>query len=436
MRLPVLATWLSEKSNRRCCFRLLGVAVVVLAILGAVTNRVSAVDAPDSKTRLKIGLITSLTGPAAEPGRHMLHGVQLYLDQVHNRIAGKTVDLIVENDECSPGTAVSKARKLVDEDHVQIIDGLILAHVGDAVAKHIDKLQVPLVLNSAATDDLTQRHRSPWLVRTAFAASQLGHPFGPYVYNNLKYKRVVTFGMDFPFAWDVIGGFQRTFEDAGGQVVQKIWVPLGFTDFADQLSKIRKDADAVYFANTGAAAERIPKEFRDLGYTMPIIGVGSISDDVFLPHMGDEILGAVTHHTYSPAIDTPANKRFVNAYRAKFNGEAPSNFAEFGYTSMLFIDKAVSSLKGDISDKEKLMTALKHVELTDAPRGPMKTDAFGNPIQNVYVRKVERVHGHLQNTVIATFKDVSQFWKWDPQEYLKEPAYSKDYPPCRHCVTK
>jgi branched-chain amino acid transport system substrate-binding protein len=135
---------------------------------------------------------------------------------------------------------------------------------------------------------------------------------------------------------------------------------------------------------------------------------------------------------YSAALDTPVNKRFVTEYRKRY-GKIPSYFSETCYTSGRWINEAARAVGGRVEDREKFMAAFRKVEIPDAPRGPVKLDAWGNPIQNIYVRKVERKGGELQNTVIHTFPAVSQFWTYKPEEFLKQPVYNRDQPPCRSC---
>jgi branched-chain amino acid transport system substrate-binding protein len=146
--------------------------------------------------------------------------------------------------------------------------------------------------------------------------------------------------------------------------------------------------------------------------------------------MGDEALGVLTAYTYSGALDIPANREFVKRNKAKF-GKGPSLFTEATYNAAYLINEATSALKGDLSNPEELIKAMKSAHLKNAPRGTMKFDGYGNPVQNVYIRKVERVGNELRNTVIHTYPEVSQFWKYEPKEYLQQPPYSRDYPPLK-----
>jgi branched-chain amino acid transport system substrate-binding protein len=254
------------------------------------------------------------------------------------------------------------------------------------------------------------------------------------VAKSLGYKKVVTVGMDYVFGWEQVSGFQRTFEEAGGQVVQKLWPPLGTTDFGPYLSQIRRDADAVFAVMVAASALRFPKQYQDAGLKarIPLIGGGTSFDEFVLPALGDEAIGGISPLIYSAAIDSPANRRFVKEFRAKF-GKVPGYYAETCYTAARWIAEAVKAVGGNVEDRAGLLAALRKVEIPDAPRGPIKLDSHGSPIQNIYVRKVEKRDGELTNTVIQTFPAVSQFWKYSPEEFLKEPVYSRDVPPCKHC---
>lgn len=409
----------------------------LLIVVAAVLVLVAAV-APDpawaQKGPLKIGFLAPLTGGAAQVGKDMVNGLNMYLDEIGNQIAGRKVEVIVEDTQGQPAVALTKVRKLVESDKVHVLAGGLFAHVGYALAPKIDEYRVPMLYPVMAADDLTQRQPTKWVVRTGWTSSQPSHPFGEWVVKTLGYKRIVTFGQDYSFGWEVVGGFQKSYEEAGGQIVQKLWIPLGTTDFAPFLAQIRRDADAVFALMVAASALRFPRQYQDAGLKarLPVIGGGVTMDEFVLPSLGDEAIGIITPLIYSAAIDTPVNKRFVKDYRAKF-GKVPSYYSETCYTSGRWINEAAKAIGGNVEDREKFLSALRKVEIRDSPRGPIKLDAHGNPIQNIYVRKVEKKDGELWNTVIHTFPAVSQFWKYKPEEFLKQPVYSRDFPPCKHC---
>src|SRR5437762_1070913 len=270
-----------------------------------------AIPQPGSAQRppIKIGFTTDLTGIAAQPAKDMVNGLQMYLDEIGGQMAGRKVELIVEDSQGTPNVALTTLRKLVEHDRVHMVAGVLFGHLGYALAPKVEEYKIPALFTVTAADDLTQRLKYRWIIRTVWASSQPSHPFGEYAARTLGHRKVVVIASDYAFAWEVVGGFQRTFEESGGQVVQKLWVPLGAMDLA-------------------------------------------------------------------------------------------SYFSETNYASGRWIHEAVKAVGGKVEDRQALLAALRKVEIVDAPRGPVKLDAWGNPVQNVYIRKVERTKdGELQNTV-------------------------------------
>jgi branched-chain amino acid transport system substrate-binding protein len=383
---------------------------------------------------IKLGLLVPQTGPLAANGKDMVNALQLFLEQRSNKLAGREVNLVIEDDAGVPATGLTKTRGLVESQHIHVLIGPLSAAVGYAIAPYVTEKKFPVLFPIVSSEDLTQRKRSPYLVRTGWTSAQPSHPFGKYAFDTLHYKRIAMIGYDFSFGWEVAAGFQRTFEEAGGQIVQKLWSPLGTADFGPYLAQLRRDVDAVYAIFSGADALRFAKQYADAGLKgrLPLIGGGTFTDEHVLRTMGDEALGIVTCLHYSAALDTPANRNFVQAYEAKWK-QVPSYYSEGTYVSALALATALETIGGEVEDVEKLLAALRKVDLSDAPRGPIRFDDYGNPIENEYVRKVERVNGRLQNTVIHTFPSVSQFWTYKPEEFLKQPVYGRDFPPCKSC---
>jgi branched-chain amino acid transport system substrate-binding protein len=408
--------------------------VISVAAVGLLAGFLAGGPSWAQKGPIKIGMLVPQTGPLAANGKDMINALEMFLDEQKHRLAGRDIKLIIEDDAGTPATGLTKARSLIEGQAVQLITGPLSAAVGYAVAPYIESKKVPAIFPIVAADDLTQRKRSPYIVRTGWSNSQPSHPFGKWVSDNLKYKRIAVIGYDFAFGWEVVGGFQRTFEEAGGQIVQKLWPPLGTPDFGPYIAQLKRDADAVFAQFSGADALRFAKQFDEAGLRtrLPLIGGGTFTDEHVLRVMGDEVLGVITPLHYSAVLETPANKKFAAAYEARYR-QVPSYYSEGTYVAGVALKAALEATGGDIESVDKFLAALRRVDLSDSPRGPMKLDDFGNPIQNIYVRKVEKVNGRLQNTVIHTFPNVSQFWTYKPEEYLKNPVYSRDYPPCKAC---
>ena len=407
---------------------------VLAMLLGAVVLALVAGTPGWAQRPIKFGFMAPLTGPAAQVAKDMVDGLKMYFEENGYQLGGRKLELIIEDSQARPEVALNKLRKFIESDQVDFVGGEAFAHIALAMAPKAEEYKIPMIFPVAASDDLTQRLRNKWVVRTGWTSSQPSHPFGEWVVKNTKYRRVVTIAADYAFGWEVVGGFQRTFEESGGQVVQKLWVPLNVADWAPYLSQIRRDADAVFALAVAAAQLRFPKQYEDAGLKgrLPLIAGAVSFDESALPKMGDEALGGLSPLMYSAALDTPAMREWVKKYKAKY-GKIPSYYSETCYTTARWLDMAAKAVGGKVEDREAFLAAIRKVEMPDALRGPLKLDPFGNPIQNIYVRKVERKDGELQNTVIYTYPTVSQFWKWNPEEYMKQPPYTRDYPPCKHC---
>ena len=382
---------------------------------------------------IRIGYFGPLTGNFSQTGKDMTDGFNLFWEEVGNKVAGREVKVIVEDSDPEPTGALTKVRRLVEQEKVHTVAGGLLAATGYAIAPYIEQNKIPTLYPVTAPDDITQRKPVRWVVRTSASGSQATHPLGDYAYKQLRLRRVATISMDYAFGWETSAGFQRVFEELGGKVVQRIWTPLTIQDYAPYLASLKKDIDGVYACHTGGLSPRFLKTWSDVGLrNIPLVGIGTLTDENVLKGMGDEALGVITSLIYSSALDTPANRKFSAAYEKRY-GRGTSLYSAQGYTGARFYYEALKAINGEIENKEKFMAALRKVEIAEDPRGPMKMDDLGNPIENVYVRKVERVGGKLQNTVIHTYPNVSQFWTYKQDEYLKAPAYDRNYPPCKFC---
>jgi branched-chain amino acid transport system substrate-binding protein len=289
-----------------------------------------------------------------------------------------------------------------------------------------------------AADDLTQRQfgNYPYFIRTGWTSSQPHHPLGQWACDQ-GYKKIAAIAADYAFGYEVVGGFQKAFEDCGGKIVQKIWPPLGTKDFGPYIPTLKTDADAIFSLMVGPMALQFPKQLRQSGYKGPIIGGGTSYDEAALPFMGDEAIGDVSALQYSAGLDTPKNAAFVKAYRAKY-GKVPSYFSESNYTTAMMIDLVMKQTQGKFPGPEAFIDKMLALKV-DAPRGPVSFDDMRNPIQDIYIKKVEKttMFGYdkpeLWNVVIKTYPHVSQFWTYGKDAFLKQPVYSRDFPPCKYC---
>jgi len=386
---------------------------------------------------LRIGFIAPTTGIFAQIGKDMVNGFQLYLDQHNNKLGGADVKFLVEDSQGKGDTAVEKAKKLILQDKVQIFIGGLLASTGYALAPVSNSQKTLYISPVPAADDLTQRQleKYPYFFRTGWTSSQPTHAIGQWACDQ-GYKKVVAIAADYAFGYEQLGGFQKVFEDCGGKVVQKIWPPIGTKDFGPYIPSIKRDADAIFSLMVGPMSLQFPKQLRAAGYKKPIIGGGTSYDEFVLPFMGDEVIGDVSSLMYSAALQTPKNEAFVKAYRSKY-GKVPSYYSESDYTTAEIIDIALQKSGGKYPGPEKFIDAMSGLKI-DAVRGPISFQDR-NPVQNIYIKKVEKkkMFGYdkdeLWNTVIKTYPAVSQFWTYGKATFLKQPVYSRDFPPCTNC---
>jgi branched-chain amino acid transport system substrate-binding protein len=394
-----------------------------LVLIGAAA--LLAAPAVRAQEPVRIGFLTVDQGTFAQPGIDMRDGFLLYWGQVGNKAGGRAVEVLVEATTTNrPDDQLTKARKLVERDRVHLLGGILETPTAYALRSYVIEKKMPAVIMTAGADDITQRLRNRYMFRAAFANSDGSHPLGEWAYQQ-GYRNAVIVSMDFGAGYEQIGGFARTFIQAGGKIVQEIYTPIDAADYSPYLASIKRDADVVAVFYAGAGALRFVNQYAEFGLKgkIPLIGKGFLTDEVILPRQGDNALGIVTSLHWTAALDTPVNKRFLEAFAARFKRPA-TNYSEQGYVGAQMIAKALETVKGNAENLDAFLTALEKVEV-DAPRGKVKLDAYRNPVHTIYIRKVEKKDGVLQNTVIATYPSVSQFWKWTPEQYLAMPSYAE-----------
>ena len=402
-----------------------GVAAVVLAAgLGVPAHAADAI---------RVGFLTIKSGALAAGGKQMEDGLRLFLKERDNMIAGRKVELIVADTAGQPAITKSKAQELVEKDKVNVIIGPLAAFEALAIDSYIRKTETPIISPSAAAEDLTQRKPNPWFVRAVGTSAQPSHPMGEYAAKDLKYKRVAVIADDFAFGHEIASGFQRTFEENGGKVVQKLWSPLNVADYGTYIGQIKPDVDAVFAAFAGGNGIKFLKQYSEYGLKgkIPVLGAMTTVDEGILKSMGDEALGVVSTGWYTATLPNPENKKFVAAMN-RDSHQDPGYYSVGAYGAALMLEQALKDVKGKIEDKPAFMAALRKVQLTNDPRGKITLDALGNPVMNIYVRKVERVNGKLANVVLKTYPAVSQFWTYKQSDFLAAPVYTRDYPPAKN----
>jgi len=360
---------------------------------------------------VKIGLILPMSGPFAAYGKQIEHGIRLYIAQNGDTYGGRKVEFVLKDD--NPGTSgdIDKrlAQELVVKDKVDILAGFGLTPSAFAVAPVATEARKPMVVMNAATSAITTK--SPYIVRTSMTLPQNTAPIASWAAKN-GIKTVFTLVADYGPGHDSETQFKKTFTAAGGQVVGEVRAPVKNPDFAPFLQKIKDTKpDAVFiFLPPGAETIAFMKGFKERGLAqagIKLISTGDLPDEDILDAIGDSALGLITSFHYSEAHKSPENQAYVAAYYKAYPKDRPNFMSVGGYDGMHLIG-AVLAKTGGSTDADKFVDAAKGMKWT-SPRGPISIDpATRDIVQNIYIRKTERVDGKLQNVEfdqVDNFKD-------------------------------
>ena len=381
---------------------------------------------------IRLGLMTVKTGPLASGGIDMERALIQYLREKSYTLAGRKVELFVGDSAGVPAQARTKIQELVERDKIHIMIGPLAAAEALASDDYIRQAQL-LTLSVAAAEDLTQRRPNPWFTRGTATSAQCAHPMADYAFKEMKMRRMVTIADDFAYGHEMCAGFQRVFEELGGKIVQKMFPPLTVPDYGTYLAQLKTNVDGIFLGFAGANGFRYLRQFNEYGLMKKVTPVGGMTalDEAVLRNMGDEALGIVTANWYSAEIETATNKRFAANFRVDWKYD-PGFYAAATYTEAAVLEEALNQIKGRVEDKPAFMKAVRGIKNLETCRGPVSFDQYGNVVGSVYIRKVERRDGRLVNRVIKTYPNVSQFWTYKPEEFLKNPVYSRDYPPAKN----
>jgi branched-chain amino acid transport system substrate-binding protein len=360
---------------------------------------------------VKIGLILPMTGQQASTGRQIEAAVKLWQAQHGTKAGGKTVEVILKDDAAVPDTTRRLAQELVVNDKVAVLAGFGITPAAMATAPIATQSKTPMVVMAAATSAITQA--SPFVVRTSFTLPQATVPIADWAAKS-GIKKAVSLVADYGPGFDAEKYFDSQFRLDGGQMLDKLRTPLRSPDFAPVLQKVRDlHPDALFVFLPSGQGAQFMKQFGERGLDkagIRLIATGDVTDDDQLNDMGDVALGVINSHHYSAAHPSAANKKFVEAFE-KANKFRPNFMAVGGYDGMRVIYNALNATKGQ--GGEALLNAMKG-QIFESPRGQVLIDAQTRDIvQDIYIRKVERVNGQLWNV------------EFDVQKAVKDPGKAK-----------
>lgn len=379
--------------------------LVIMILLFSLPSRGVAASDP-----IIVGVLVPQTGPFTELGNQVRRGLTIAFEEVGWKIAGREVKMITEDTEGKPPVALQKARKLVESDRVTLLAGVTQSPEAIALRGYVNEKKIPIIITLASADAITQENASPYLFRTSYSSKMKEAPLADYVYKKLKMSKIQLVAADFVTGHERSGWFKRTFEKLGGKTVGESFPPIGSTDFAPYLSKI-KDADATYVFLPGSDAIQFVKQYDEYGVKKRVPTI--IGSGIFLPYQleaqKDAALGSISAAIYSVAVKSPENERFIKAYRKIKKGENPDESVEGAYVAGRIIIEGVNGTKGDTKDIQKLLDVFRKLRLK-VPRGNFMFDNKQNSISNVYIEKVVKKEGRYTVELLETYKDISQDW--------------------------
>ena len=350
-----------------------------------------------AQEKLKIGVILTLSGPAAALGQQVRDGFALAVKDLGGKMGGRDVEVVVADDELKPDAAVTKVKGLLERDKVDFVVGPIFSNILQAIHKPVTDSKTFLISPNAGPSSYAGKNCSPYFYVTSYQNDQVHEILGK-VAQDRGYKRVYLLVPNYQAGKDSAAGFKLDYK---GEIVEETYMPLGSLDFQVELSKIASlKPDAVFTFMPGGMGVSLVKQYSQAGLAdkIPVLSAFTV-DESTLPAQQDAAVGMFGGANWAPNLDNPQNKKFVASYEAAYNG-VPGTYAMQGYDAALLIDSAVKAVKGDLSNKEAVIAALKKADFTSL-RGGFKFNTNGYPIQDFYlVKAVKRPDGKFQTEIV------------------------------------
>lgn len=377
-------------------------AALLAAVAGLTTLTAQAADP------IKIGLILPYSGVYASIGNDITDALSLALEEAGNKVGEHDIVLLKEDSETKPPVGLAKAKKLVHQEEADILVGPVASHVAGALAQFVDQAQVPLIIPNAGSNDLTGEKCSPWVLRTSFSNDQIVRVMGKWLKDN-GYDSAFLMAPDYAAGHQLMEGFKKPFEEAGGKIVGEAYTPFQQTkDFGPYFAQVKAAAPkALFVFYAGGEAIQFVKQYDAFGMKeqVQLTGAGWLTSPSELPAQGDAALGFIGSLNYVPTIDNPVNKAFQQNFQAKY-GRVGSEYAAQGYDTGKVILAALEKLNGDVSDKAAFVKAI-HEAPVEGTRGTLRIDPkTNNIIQDIVIFKTEKAGEQINLNVIETIPQV------------------------------
>lgn len=353
----------------------------------------------------KIGLLLPFSGVYTALGSHIENGFKLGLDHFGGSLGAHTITLVRDDTEAKPAVGLVKAKKMVLQDKVDAIAGIVSSAVLGAMRDFAHGSKTPIVVANAGNDAMTGAKCSPYIVRVSFSNSQITRSIGSWLALQ-GVKKAYLMAPDYAAGHQMMDAFRRTYTAAGGTIVGEAYPPLqGTKDYGSYLSAAKaSDAEALFVFFAGGAAITFVKQYAGFGLSeeLPLYGAGFLTSAAYVHVQGAAADGVVASLHYVPGLDNPENNRFQADYKKKF-GKTGSEFSVQGYDAARMIVEAIKASNGD---KDAFKAALSKVSF-NGPRGPLRIDPkTNNVVQNIYIFRNEFRNDKVAQEVLETVGNV------------------------------
>ncbi|MGZ5867323.1 MAG: ABC transporter substrate-binding protein [Xanthobacteraceae bacterium] len=367
-----------------------------LIALGLVAAFGMSATASYAQDKVKIGLITTLSGPPATLGQQQRNGFQLALKTLGGKLGGREAELFIQDDELKPDVALTKVKAMVERDKVDFVVGPIFSNILQAILKPATEGGAFLISPNAGTSNFAGKECNANLFVVSYQNDQNHEVLGKYAQDS-GIKKAFIMAPNYQAGKDALAGFKRYFK---GEVADEVYVPLSQLDYSAELSKIAAaQPDAIFVFLPGGMGVNFVKQFRQAGLADKIKFLSAFTvDESTLPAQQDAALGFFGGANWAPNLDNPQNKAFEAAYEKEYNA-VPATYAFQAYDAAMLIDSALKQTKGDTSNKDALRAAMMKADFTSL-RGAFKFNTNHYPIQDFYLVKVaKRADGKYQTEI-------------------------------------
>jgi len=365
------------------------VRVFVLTLMGLVFGPPATAATP-----IKVGLAYPLTGVFAAQGVPIVNAIKQAFDEENYTVAGRPIELPIEDSEGKPDVAIIKLRKLIERDRVHLLHSVLSSAVGYAVRDYVHSQGVPWV-TVAATSGLTRDKASPYVFRFVPSTFQWAYAPAKWLKEKQGWQKIVWIGANYAAPRE---GFEAVKKVYGENVVEALWPPLGTLDYAPFLAKVDPNkANGAALAMWGSDSARITRQYEEYGLKakLPFFGMASFTSEELLSGMPPAIEGVLSSYTYCGSLDTPLNKRFVEGFNARYK-TLPGSYMYMAYMGAKMMIQAIKEVGGKVEDRQAYLTALARTRV-DGPMGSVGFDERHGMVADFYVLKVVKKDGQLQN---------------------------------------